>query len=62
MNPGDLIRIVRSDRPVAREHIGKIGIVVRLKHLHPTEIFEILIDGRIGNFCRSSLELINETR
>ncbi len=62
MKPGDLIRIVRSDRPVAREHIGKIGVVVRLKHLHPTEIFEILIDGHIGNFCRSSLELINEAR
>ncbi len=62
MKPGDLIRIVRSDRPVAREHIGKIGVVVRLKHLHPTDIFEILIDGRIGNFCRSSLEIINEAR
>ncbi len=62
MRPGDLIRVIHSDHPVAREHIGKIGVVVRLKHLHPTEIFEILIDGRIGNFCRSSLELINETR
>ena len=62
MRPGDLIRIIRSDRPVAHEHIGKIGVVVRLKHLHPTEIFEILIDGRIGNFCRSSLELVSETR
>ncbi len=61
MKPGDLIRIIHSDRPVAREHIGKIGVVVKLKCLHPTKIFEILIDGQIGNFCRSSLELISET-
>ena len=62
MKPGDLIRVIHSDHPVAREHIGKIGVVVKLKWLHPTKIFEILIDGQIGNFCRSSLELIDETR
>jgi hypothetical protein len=62
MKPGDLIRVIHSDQPVAREHIGKIGVVVKLKWLHPTKIFEILIDGQIGNFCRSSLELISETR
>ena len=62
MKPGDLIRVIHSDRPVAREHIGKIGVVMKLKCLHPTKIFEILIDGQIGNFCRGSLELISETR
>ncbi len=62
MKPGDLIRVIHSDHPVAREHIGKIGVVMKLKCLHPTKIFEILIDGQIGNFCRGSLELISETR
>ena len=62
MKPGDLVRIVHSDdHAVTSEFIGKMGVVVKLKHPHTPAIFEILIDGCIRHFYQDSLELIDET-
>jgi hypothetical protein len=63
VKPGELIRIVYSgDHAIAAEFIGKIGMVVKLKHPHTPVIFEILIDGCVRHFYRDNLELIDESR
>ena len=62
LKPGDLIHVIHSkDHPVAREHIGKIGVIVKLKYSHPTAMYEVLLVGGIGHFYHDSLEVIDET-
>ena len=68
MKPGDLVQInyniLGAKWMGTDEFVGKIGLIVKTVHPSPieSEIFEVLVDGRIRNFHQSYLEHVDETR
>lgn len=61
MKPGDLV-LVRGD-PLTDVFslVGKVGLIVKTVRLTASEIFEVLVDGRLWNIHQSYLESIDET-